>query len=114
MLPFDDDDRRGWFGDYVDLRPSEFEKPLGSRMWLYERSVLTEMVARSIQREAQAALSVLTRQGAAASIYVDLEWSAENQYVKLRIQIYSKDGTLKYDQRFMRYWKQVHPEISSN
>ncbi len=67
-------DRRGWVGDGFDVRADLGEAPLGSRLWLYRRSVLVTAVKKptlaAIEADALSALQPLVAQGAAAKITV--------------------------------------------
>lgn len=108
QLPGDDDDRRGWFGDYADVRDDLFERELGSHLWLYERAILNEQTRLAIEGTAREALQVLVDQGLAASFSVEASVdSYPSGKLDLTIQVFSQDGTLTYDQRFSRIWDQT-------
>ncbi len=105
-LPDDDGDRRGWWGDSVRL-DGEPEAPMGSKIWLYARSPLTEPVRAGIEDAARDALAVLVTQGAVARTDVSAEIDRVRSAVLLTVRHYSHDGTLAYDQRFGVLWAQV-------
>ena len=108
QLPGDDDDRRGWFGDFVDVRTDLFEQELGSFLWLHERGVLNETTRLAIEGTARESLQVLVDQGIAASITVSAAVSSyPNGNLTLTVQVFSEEGTLRYDQKFSRIWDQT-------
>jgi phage gp46-like protein len=111
-LPYDDDDRRGWWGDSVDVRRTDGEQELGSFIWLYERSRLDDEVAEQIRMEAERCLQHLKASGVAARIDVSMDYDKSKQSILLLIDIYSRDGTLRYSQKYHRTWTQTHPELA--
>lgn len=107
-LPGDVDNRRGWFGDFVDIRPEEGEQEMGSLIWLYERSALTDDTAEGVRVEAIEALQPLLEQGLCALIDVDVEVNKTIGAITLIINIFSEAGDVRYSQRFERVWRQTH------
>ncbi|MBR0871207.1 phage GP46 family protein [Bradyrhizobium tropiciagri] len=99
-------DQRGWWGDGSDVDASLSETELGSLLWVFERSILTEDIRRWVEAIALDALSPLIKQGAATRI--DAQASAEFALdrLELQIQVYGRDGTKIYDQRFDDIWRQ--------
>ena len=108
-LPGDIDDRRGWFGDFVDIRPEEGETEMGSLIWLYERAALTDETVEGVRVEAIDSLSPLLDQGLCTRIDVTSEADKTVGSIVLVINLFSEDGELRYNQRFERVWRQTHP-----
>ena len=67
-LPPGDTDRRGWFGNLVDP-----DAPVGSKLWLLERSKLTPAVLVRAEQYARDALGWMVRTSAAVSVTVRAE-----------------------------------------
>ena len=111
-LPYDGNDRRGWFGDFVDVDENAGETEVGSLIWLYHRSVINEDIADRIKYAAEDSLDTLIRQGAVARVEVEREFSVQDQWIKLTVNLFSQDGDLKYSQRFNRNWLQIQPELA--
>jgi phage gp46-like protein len=99
-------DPRGWWGDKADVRADLFETEMGSLLWIFERAPLTEEIRRWVESIALDALASLIAQGAA--VRIDAQATAEfaEDRVDLAVQIYARDGTRIYDQRFEDIWKQ--------
>ena len=110
-LPGDSSDRRGWFGDYVDVDVNAGERELGSLIWLYERSAMNDDTAEGIRIAAEDSLETLLIQRICSRIDVQEEHSNLEGWVRLKVNIFSQDGDLKYSQQFHRIWTQVHPEL---
>lgn len=103
----DDGDRRGWFGDVVDVRTDLFEEEMGSLLWIFERVPLTEEIRKSVEAEAQAALSPLIKQGAAVEITASAVASFASGRVDLTIEVFGRNGQKTYDYRFDDIWQQT-------
>lgn len=103
----EDGDPRGWWGDGVDVRADLFEEPMGSLLWVFERSILTEEIRRWVEVVALEALAPLSNQGAV----VRAEAQAEAQFAinrcDLAVQLYGRDGSQIHDVRFDDIWKQT-------
>ena len=107
QTPHDNEDRRGWWGDGVDINAESGERELGSRLWLLERSILNEETRIFAEEEAKNALQTLIDQGAVARIEALVELSYSNNSLTLNVKLYSRDGNSIYDQKFQRYWEQL-------
>lgn len=103
----EDGDPRGWFGDGEDIRPELGETEMGSLLWVFERSTLTEEIRRWVEAIALDALAPLIFQGVASKI--DAQATAEFAFNRcdLSIQIYGRDGSKSYDFRFDDVWQQT-------
>lgn len=103
----EDGDPRGWFGDGEDVRPELGETEMGSLLWVFERSTLTEDIRRWVEAIALDALAPLIFQGVASKI--DAQATAEFAFNRcdLAIQIYGRDGSKSYDYRFDDVWQQT-------
>ncbi|MFG6500137.1 phage GP46 family protein [Sulfitobacter sp. 1A15106] len=106
-LPTSADDRRGWWGDQVDVRAEDGETELGSLLWLYERSAITDETLKGIKDTVYDSLQTLEDQGAIASRAVEVEADRGSGHVYIEINVYSRDGQKRYSQRFSRLWGQV-------
>jgi phage gp46-like protein len=100
-------DPRGWFGDGVDVRADLSETELGSLLWVFERSILTEQIRQWTEAIALEALAPLIRQGAATRIEAQASAEFALNRLDLAIQIYGRDGSNVYDFRFEDIWKQT-------
>lgn len=103
----DDGDRRGWFGDRIDVRADLGEADLGSWIWLYERSALTDDLPQLIHDAAVDALEPIRLQGAVARFDVTVEMFREQDRVDVEVDAFSQDGTNIFSQRFALLWDQV-------
>ena len=99
-------DPRGWFGDGEDIRADLFEGEMGSLLWIFERSILTNDIGRWVEAITQDALAPLIAQGAAARIDAQADVQAAINRCNLAIQIYGKNGARIYDFRFEDIWRQ--------
>jgi phage gp46-like protein len=99
-IPDDSGDPRGWAGDLVDTSVA----PLGSKLWLLRRSVLTDAVADQAVLYAQEALQTLIAQGACASIDVTATANLDTQRLELKIALYQRDGTKVASTDFSLLW----------
>lgn len=103
----DEADPRGWFGDGEDIRAELGERELGSLLWVFERSILTEEIRQWIEAIALDALSTLIFQRVATRIEAQAQAQFAINRVDLFIQIYGRDGSRIYDFRFEDLWKQT-------
>ena len=103
----EDGDARGWFGDGIDVRADLGETDMGSLLWVFERAPLTETIRRWVEAIALDALQPLTAQGAA--VRIDAQASADFAICRcdLAVQIYGRDGSQIYNQRFQDIWQQT-------
>lgn len=101
------DDPRGWWGNDIDVRADLGEEELGSLLWVFERSVLTQAVKLEVIAVAQEALACLIKQGVATRIDVSADVEPAFNRLDLFVQVYGRDGTRIYDIRFDDVWKQV-------
>ena len=92
VLPDGSDDRRGWWGDQGQ------DVPIGSRLWLLDRSRLTQDVANTVQVHLAEALKWLIDDGVAAGVSVAARISGQSQLDTV-VTVTRNDGTkvpLKY------------------
>lgn len=101
-----DGDRRGWWGDGVDVRTDLGEGPLGSCLWVLERAPLTQTIARWAQRFAEDALAPLQSQGAVVEIDVSAQIAGTN-VLALSIAMVGRNGAKVYDRKFDLVWSQI-------
>lgn len=100
-------DRRGWVGDGFDIDVAAGEAPLGSRLWLYRRSVLVAKTFGEIEFEIRAALQPLITQGAVARIDVSGEVLNAQGLVRCAIDSYARAGAKVYSAKFDPLWKRA-------
>lgn len=106
VLPTDDGDQRGWWGDSVRLE-GEPEVPLGSKLWLLERGALNEEIRQRAQDYAEEALAVLRDQGAVARTEVETVIDQRAGHLLIAVRHFSHDGATAYEQRFGVLWRQT-------
>ena len=104
----EDGDPRGWFGDGVDVRSDLFEDEMGSLLWIFERSPLTDDIRRWVELIAIEALMPLINQGAATRVEAQAERRDQpSDGINLSVQVYGRDGRKLYDYRFEDIWSQT-------
>lgn len=103
----DDADPRGWFGDGEDVRDDLSEAELGSLLWIFERSTLTDEIGRWVEVIALEAIQPLILQGSVARAEAQADVRAAVNRCDLTIQLYGKDGTRVYAFRFEDIWRQT-------
>lgn len=104
---FNDDDRRGWFGDYVDVRAGDGETEMGSLIWIYERDALTDATITGVSDTVEDAMQVLVNQGLIASFEVEVTADKILGHLSVVLSILSQDGSRRFDQKFTRIWEQL-------
>ncbi len=100
-------DRRGWVGDGFDVDTTNGEAPLGSRLWLYRRSVLVAKTFSDIEFEIRAALQPLITQGAVVQIDITGEILNAQGQIRCAIDSYARNGTKVYSAKFDPLWKRA-------
>lgn len=97
-----DGDNRGWWGDGVGD-----DEPLGSLLWLLERSPLTgPETERWAVALAEESLAGLVGKGAAVRLDVEATAVPLHSRLELLVRLYGRDGALLYDRRFDMIWRQ--------
>ena len=99
-------DPRGWPGDGFDVRKDKGEAPLGSTLWRYRRSMVTDDVARAIGLAAELALRPLKTQGLAERIEAIATAQPNAERVKLTVGVYAGEKAL-YVQSFDTLWRRA-------
>lgn len=105
-----DGDRRGYFGDGIDVRTDLGEGPLGSYLWLLERAPLTIRglsAARWAEQFATLALQCLIDQGVAVRIDIAATVNELQGRIELTVDLYGRDGARVYNRNFDVLWNQV-------
>lgn len=114
VLPTDDGDRRGWWGDSVRL-DDEPDVPLGCKLWLrVERGVLNEEMRRLAQDDIEAAMAVIVDQGAVARTEIETAIDTARSALLVRVSHFGEDGERIYDQRFGVLWQQAAANAPMN
>lgn len=82
---------RGWWGD---VQPDGTVQPIGSRLWLLERSKSPlQSVLNNAVTYARQALQWLITDGVAAAVNVTGNWNANN-FLALQVTVLRKNGTI--------------------
>ena len=105
-----DGERRGWWGDAVDVQAGAAEGPLGSLLWLLERAPLTvagRPVAVWAETFAREALAPLLTQGVAGRIAVQAAAKPLDNRLELEIGLFARGGAALYRRRFDLLWRQL-------
>ena len=97
--PYDNDDRRGWWGDQLALVEGD---QIGSRLWLLNRSKATESNANKAKEYIYEALEWMRDDGVASDIIIDtfIYGDSWNKRLGCEIKIYRKSGNviaMKFD-----------------
>jgi phage gp46-like protein len=100
------DDQRGWFGDGEDIREELGESDLGSLLWVFERTILTEETRKWVEAVALEALAPLIFQRAVVRIEAKAVAEFAFNRLDLFIELYGRDGAQVYAQRFENIWQQ--------
>lgn len=101
-----DGDFRGWWGDGIDVRTDLGEGPLGSFLWVLQRTPLNAQTPMWAQTLALAALAPLQTQGVVVRIDAQAEILGTDM-LALSIQMYGRDGGKVYDRNFDLIWNQI-------
>lgn len=99
-------DRRGWWGDGVDVRTDLGEAELGSLLWLLKRAPLTAQIAMWARTLALDALAPLQQQGAVVRIDATATIMRRDM-LALQVTMYGRDGSKAYDRKFDLLWTQL-------
>lgn len=89
VIPDGSGDRRGWWGDLYE------DEPIGSKLWLLDRSKKTEKVRLAAKDYIDAALAWLVSGGIARSVTTTVAWQAGRPgqgFLGALIQIDEPDG----------------------
>ena len=109
-----DEDRRGWWGDSIQL-DDEPDRALGSLIWTeIERGIADEGTAARVRDHALDALAVLAEQGAVARTEVDTELRKERGFLGLIVRHFDHAGRRIYEQRFTVLWAQSRRNAPMN
>lgn len=100
ILPATDDDRRGWWGDYLADTAGDL---IGSRLWLLEREKLTDAVLLKAKEIAAESLQWLIEDGVARAVTVTAE-RLQATALGLLIEITKPDGSV-VSYQFSRFWQ---------
>ncbi|UDL95513.1 phage GP46 family protein [Lichenihabitans sp. PAMC28606] len=100
-------DGRGWVGDGFDIDVANGEAALGSRLWLYRRSVLVAKTFSQIEAEIRSALKPLISQGVAVQIDISGEILNAQGQIRCAIDIYGRNKTKVYSAKFDPLWRRA-------
>lgn len=115
LAQFADSDHRGWWGDGVDVRADLGEAPLGSLLWLLERSFIDPVATpRWAVSMALDALAPLAQQKSVVNVQAQAYVvAASPSRLDMAIQLYGRDGVKLYDRRFGDIWNQEFTPLSA-
>ena len=85
-IPDGTGDPRGWWGDIGE------DKPIGSRLWLLDRSKQTQEVLNNARDYINEALQWLVDDGVVASTDVQTQW-VRDTFLGAQITLYQPDGS---------------------
>jgi phage gp46-like protein len=102
----DGDVNRGWPGDSFERDADE--PPLGSKLWLLRRRVLSDEVVLLAEDYTRAALQTLIDQGAVARFNIVATADRANSRLVLSIAGYGRDGSQVHDQKYAVLWEQLN------
>ena len=100
-------DPRGWVGDGFDVDVAGGEAPLGSRLWLYRRSVLIAKTFGEIEAEVRRALQPLITQGAVVQIDLAGDVLPADNTIRMSIDVYGANKRKFYSARFDPLWRRA-------
>lgn len=103
----DSDDPRGWWGDSILFEGDQFERELGSHLWMLERGTLSDETGLIAQEMCEQALSVLVEQGMVAETQVEVEVRTWEGMLLIGVRHFSMSGATLYDQKFEVLWGQT-------
>jgi phage gp46-like protein len=91
-LPDEQGSKRGWVGDLID--PVVTGDQIGSRLWLLERSKITQETLNLAEEYAQEALEWLIDDGVAQTVTVTAEEQRliDGDRLNLTVEIFKSDG----------------------
>ncbi|QQQ19664.1 phage GP46 family protein [Brevundimonas vitis] len=98
VLPDQDGDRRGWWGDVA--APVANDR-IGSRLWLLERSKRLDSVLSQARDYCDEALAWMIEDGVARTVTVTVEVDAQGQTLAIGVVITRPDGS---QSRFDTAW----------
>ena len=102
-IPDNTSNRRGWWGDN---QPSGNTVPIGSRLWLLNRSASpSQQILNQAVGYAKEALQWMVSDGVAANIDVVGNWNANN-FLALQVTIYRSDGNVIFNKTYDWAWSQ--------
>ncbi|AXK61545.1 phage GP46 family protein [Burkholderia sp. IDO3] len=98
-IPDGTGDPRGWWGDVGE------DKPIGSRLWLLDRSKQTQEVLNDARDYILEALQWLVDDGVVASIDAQTQW-VRDTFLGAQIALYQPDGP-QISMTYAWAWKQL-------
>jgi phage gp46-like protein len=96
-------DLRGWPGDGVSLFAGD--AAIGSKLWLYRRHELTDATGAAIAAEAKRALKPLLDEKLVVRVDVSAEVLKAEGQVRLKVDLYGRDGRKVYADQFDPLWR---------
>jgi len=100
VIPDGSGDPRGWWGD------TGRDFPLGSKLWLLDRSKQTEDVRQRAEDYINDCLAWVLDGGIAASLTVEASWQKAGM-LGARIVLFEPDGSIQREFNYQWAWKDV-------
>lgn len=104
-LPSFVEDRRGWWGDQVDVEETRGEGDLGSRLWTLQWARLNEDTVERAEALAREALAPLIARRVCQRIDVRAEALAGENRIDLDVRAYGATGNRTIARRFALIWE---------
>ncbi|MEB2504648.1 phage GP46 family protein [Burkholderia sp. BCCIQ04A] len=98
-IPDGTDDPRGWWGDIGE------DKPIGSRLWLLDRSKQTQEVLNNARDYCFEALQWLVDDGVVASVDVQTQW-VRDTFLGVQVTLFQPSGP-NVSMAYAWAWKQL-------
>lgn len=114
LLPPNEDDRRGWWGDSFRFDDEPSGVTHGSLLWTLERGVLNDRTAQTAKIYAEEALAVLKTQEAVAETQVDASANVLAGRLELVVRHFDRDGRQVYASQFSVLWTQERSPAPMN
>ena len=93
--------RRGWIGDVLTADINQF---LGSTLWTYSQSRITQATLNGIRTAAEQAFTNMINQGIITGVTATVELSQDNRGISVGIELRRTDNTVE---RYDRLWRRT-------
>lgn len=93
------EERRGWFGDVVDIDASAGEGAIGSHLWRLQRAALTSRTGLMAESYARVALQPLVNQGLVGRFDISHEIDEAAGMLALRIVAVDASGDVMFNRQ---------------
>jgi len=101
----DGEQNRGWIGDSFDMAPGEV--PIGSRLWLLRRRILSEEIEQEAEDYARAALQTLIDQKVFVEVAVVATANMDARQLELTVDATGRNGKQTFHEKYAILWDQL-------